>query len=188
MNVSLRKFLQTGYLGQLHLGMSAQDILDLIGRPDTGSLASNGESTQSGSYGNFDFSFWNLSPSASGLSNIKWNALEGNARLPAAWILEDWGITADMQPVEVKTYLKDNGLPFQKRSSKGYHERKPVTPRMSPEMALAAQEMGLLVFRKPKREADILRETGFTKFILKSGVEIHFVDEKLIWIMICNEI
>ncbi len=104
---------------------------------------------------------------------------------PSCFIMDDWDITRDMKPEDVKAYLKDNGMKFNYRNTKGYLRndseriaREVNAGRITSEMAEIVTGMGTLVFKKPKNEIEILRITIFTSFYLESGVQIGFVDGK----------
>jgi hypothetical protein len=183
MNVSLKHFLQTGSLGLLHLGMSAQEVLDLLGPPDYGDVTFQDE--QSGGtwqYGTFGISFGDEYNQLEGLASIEWTPVLGEPRLPSSCDIEDWDITAEMKPLEIKTYLRNTGLKFHYQSAKGYFVREPVASWMSPVQADLAQNHGRLNMKKPKNEADIVRVMTFFTFFLPSEVRIVFVDDRLLHI------
>jgi hypothetical protein len=181
MKISLKRFLQTGVLGQLHLGMSAQEVLDMLGPPEFGDTTL-GSGSDSWFYGAFSVQFVEAFMPHQGIWSIICHL--GETDFSAACVIEDWDIQSTWKPKDIKTFLSKYGLEFRKGSVKGYYERKSVDPRIGPEMAKVAQTMGFLVFKKPKNNSDILRTTRFTTFYLASGVEISFVDEALIMIRI----
>src|SRR5437660_6695187 len=152
MNVSLLEFLKTGFLRPTHLGMSAQDILDLIGPPDNGEETLPAEGITIWRYGNFFIGFGEGEVGRRECTSLQWAAIEEEYSFPSALEIDDWNITRDITPEQMKAYLRDNGLQFRYRTTKGYFERKPVTSETSPEIAWAAQNLGFLVFKKPKNE------------------------------------
>jgi len=185
MNISLKRFLETGSLGTIELGSSVEHVLAALGTPDSGDVALQDiEAKRHWWYGAVVLGFKTVSPEFEGVDSISWTACDGEPRLPACCEVEDWQITPQMTPQEVKAYLRQEDVKFQYRRSKGYYERKPALAGMSPEMANICQEYGFLTFKKPRSEADIVRTTTFFTFYLPGGVTIAFVDDVLIHISI----
>lgn len=162
MNISLMHFLQTGTLGQLQLGLSAQEVVDILGPPDSGDITFQDEKTGSyWQYGNFMLSFGNEINQLEGLASIEWIPELGEPRLTPSCNIEDWAITADMTPSEVKSYLREAGLKFHYRSSKS---------------------RGYLNLRKPDGQREAVRVTVGLTLFLPSDVRISFVADSLQYI------
>src|SRR5579859_4838716 len=123
MNLSLKQFLQTGVLGQLHLGMPAQDVLSLLGPPDSGDVILQRQNNSYWTHGPLMISFGDHLNPPRGCTSIEWHPLP-EASFPSTCTIEDWSITAEMTAPQVRAYLRDNGIKFHSRSSKGYFERK----------------------------------------------------------------
>ena len=191
MRISLKEFLQTGRLGELRIGMAVQEVLALLGTPDTGDSTLQSEQGSFWQYGTFTVSFGNEYNQLEGLASIEWAPPLGNAHLPASCQIEDWDITADMLSADVKTYLRSNGFSFQKRSTKVYYQKfsakKMAAMRaemrdMPPDMEEYVLSKGHLVFKKPKEEADLVRTSLNLTYFLPSEVRIQFVDNQFLHI------
>jgi hypothetical protein len=186
MNISLRSFLETGILGKLRLGLSAEEVLHLLGPPDDGDVTLQDSGTGSlWQYGTFLLDFGEVDNQFEELASIKWMPDVGEPVLLPGCILEDWQITAEMTLSEVKTYLRATGLKFRYRSRKGYCERQPVPASWrqrwpNVDEAQMAQHCWALTFRKPKNDADIVGAMDFFSIFLLSGIRMAFVDGRLI--------
>ena len=96
MEISLRHFLQTGSLGPVHFGMSAEQVFDLFGSPDDVDTTDPKAWGKQWHYGTFHFGFGEEASQKEGLTSIQWTSHFGEACVPSPWKIIDWGITADM--------------------------------------------------------------------------------------------
>jgi len=194
MNISLKGFTETGTLGKLHLGLAAEEVLHVLGSPDVGDVTfQDPKAGNLWQYGTFVLGFGDEYTYLDGLASIEWDAHAGEPLLLPDCTKDDWAITAEMKPLDVKTYLHNAGLKFRYRSHKGYFERQPVPASWrqrwpNVDEAVMAQNCSSLTFRKPKNEADIVSVMTFFTFFLLSGVKITFVDEQLQHIGVSSEV
>ena len=189
MNISLKQFLQTGTLGELHVGMTGDEVLRLLGESDFPDKSDQKEGAH-WSYGDFSVGLLRWKQPFLWVYGLQWYPTpESVENRPSPFVIDDWGITGEMKPEDVKAYLNSNGFKFKYRNTKGYIKRvnnnnacKLLGSSIPPELQELMDNSGPLVFKKPKNEAEILRITIFTSIYLESGVIIAFIDDKLIHI------
>lgn len=111
MQVVLNSFLRTGNLGELQLGMSKEEIRELLGEPN----ATGGESRRYPYpslllYGTVELNFEQKQPW--GLTSLWWEAGEKGAfQISPACEILDWAFTPAWSFAQVDAYLEELALP-----------------------------------------------------------------------------
>jgi hypothetical protein len=121
MIVSLRDFLMTGRFGDLHSGLSPEEVVILLGSPDAwGGTSSRYRKPSIYLYGSVEIYFTQQSPQT--LTGIFWDASEkGLFSMGEAVNCSDWDLLPDMPYPDVENYLHKNEVAF------AYHEQVPET-------------------------------------------------------------
>ncbi len=112
MTVSLTKLLQSSRLDPLRPGMRPEEVMTLLGEPDTtGGTSRKYPQSAIFVYGTLEFYFSKEWPRA--LTGIFWEpGSTGDLRVPEGWIVEDWHLQAGMPQASVVDYLNAHGLPY----------------------------------------------------------------------------
>jgi hypothetical protein len=110
MRVSLKRLLATGEFGDLHAGVTDEQVLQRLGEPDeVGGASRRYPRAWRYYYGNVQLCFDRQA--ANVLLGVIWNAVEdGGFRVPCTWVVEDWDLTPEMGFEQVEEYLRSIGV------------------------------------------------------------------------------
>src|SRR5579862_1166262 len=113
MKVSLKQFLQTGFLGELRPGLTIRQVLDLLGEPDmTGGSSQKYRHPSFYLYGTVEVCFSRTCPYE--VLSLHWDGGDKGAfRLTAACEVVDWAFSPGMSLEDVVAFLRSNQLPFE---------------------------------------------------------------------------
>lgn len=114
MLISLKTLLQTGFLGELRLGMSVQQVRKLLGEPDAVGNTSRKHRTPSlYLYGTVEF--WLRQQPPHDLVGIYWEVGDkGELKMPTHCRVVDWELIPGMKREEVEAFLTANQIGFEK--------------------------------------------------------------------------
>lgn len=117
MRISLERLLRTGQMGDLTLGMSAEQVRALLGEPDAfGSISRKYPRPCVWLYGSVELYFRQKAPHD--LRAVFWDAKEkGPLRLPAHCVVEDWALSSAMARSDIESWLQSIHLAVVKAHS-----------------------------------------------------------------------
>ena len=113
MNISIIRFLRTGYMGEIRVGWAAEDIQALLGSPDgIGKSRRKFRYADMWLYGGVEFWLDQSEPQA--CRNI-WiermgHGWVGEFKMPANTVTEDWDLQTYMARDAVEAYLQGNHI------------------------------------------------------------------------------
>jgi hypothetical protein len=112
LNVSLKRLLAIGEFGELHAGMTIEEVRRLLGEPDAWGGTSR-KYRHASLYLYRAVEFWFERRAPRGLISIYWEAGEtGEFRPPERCMVEDWDLAPGMSFEQVERYLNEQGFRF----------------------------------------------------------------------------
>lgn len=113
MEVSLKRFPQSGRLSELQIGMTEEHIVTLCGEPEmVGGVSSNYGQHSIFKYGNLEIHFSYFPPRICAALFIDYETCDDHVQLPAPFVIEDWHLTRNSDRNEVERYLQRNEIEY----------------------------------------------------------------------------
>jgi len=114
MEVSPKRFLQSGRLGELKISMTEEQIVTLCGEPEmVGGVSSDYGQPSIFKYGNLEIHFSYFPPRICAALFIDYETSDETVQLPAPFVIDDWHLTRNSDRNEVERYLQRNEIEYQ---------------------------------------------------------------------------
>jgi len=113
MEVSLREFLETGRLGRLHVGVTREQVVDLLGSPEeAGGTSRKHRRPSIFRYGSLDVSFDTSPPYLCHLLHIEARDEVREFRFPGRFTSIRWELPPYTQRAVAEDYLREKRLAY----------------------------------------------------------------------------
>jgi len=116
MRISLQSFMRTGVLGEIRIGMTPAEVLELTGAPERGDITLQDERRSAWTFGDIWIGFNVFAKEPRVCNSIEWIPDAPEISVPTRFELVDWDLRADVAIDEVLTMLNLQGIRFRRDS------------------------------------------------------------------------